>query len=110
MTEIKKLRDGKGNVAVIYSPGYGAGWYTWNTGEPYSTQLVFDPVLAQMILDEKPVKERVEYVEKNYTEDIYCGGLNQAEIEWLPEDTQFYINEYDGSESIRALNNLTLTA
>jgi hypothetical protein len=24
----KVIRDGK--VAVLYSPGYGAGWYSWN--------------------------------------------------------------------------------
>ena len=24
----KVIRDGK--VAVLYSPGYGAGWYTWS--------------------------------------------------------------------------------
>ncbi len=30
---IQKLsQDGK--VAVLYSPGFGAGWYTWNTDAP----------------------------------------------------------------------------
>ena len=28
----KVIRDGK--VAVLYSPGYGAGWYSWNWNHP----------------------------------------------------------------------------
>ena len=36
---IEKLsQDGK--VAVLYSPGFGAGWYTWNMTVP---QILFDP-------------------------------------------------------------------
>ena len=27
----EKYYDSDGNVAVLYSPGFGAGWYTWNT-------------------------------------------------------------------------------
>jgi hypothetical protein len=39
----KVVRDGK--VAVIYSPHYGAGWYSWH-GIP---ELLFDPAVVAMI-------------------------------------------------------------
>ena len=32
------IRDGL--VAVVYSPGFGAGWYTWNLESP---EILFDP-------------------------------------------------------------------
>ena len=36
---VEKLeRDGK--VAILYSPGYGAGWSTWN--DDIAEELVFD--------------------------------------------------------------------
>lgn len=42
MEEIKKvIRDGK--VAILYSPGYGAGWYSWNSGV---RQCLFSPEIV----------------------------------------------------------------
>jgi len=37
----KYIRDGK--VAVLYSPGFGAGWSTWNDDEYRMSQPNFDP-------------------------------------------------------------------
>ena len=39
----KVIRDGK--VAVLYSPGYGAGWFSWHGIE----ELLYDPVVVGMI-------------------------------------------------------------
>ena len=33
----KLIRDGM--VAVLYSPDYGSGWYTWNQDDP---EILFD--------------------------------------------------------------------
>jgi len=40
----KLVRDGK--VAVLYSPDYGSGWYTWNPNNP---ELLFDPAIVQLV-------------------------------------------------------------
>jgi hypothetical protein len=32
--------------------------------------------------------------------DLYSGGLDSLQIEWVPEGTVFRIHEYDGNESI----------
>lgn len=44
MSENKVIRDGK--VAVVYSPGFGDGWYTWNMDCP---ELLFDPIIVQCV-------------------------------------------------------------
>jgi len=85
----KVVRDGM--VAVVYSPGFGAGWSTWS--EP---ELAFDPVVVAWIEDGKP--SPVPY--EDDPDGPYTGGLEKAIIEWIPEGTQFRIDEYDGSESL----------
>jgi hypothetical protein len=94
-----KLNE-NGNVAVLYSPGFGAGWYTWNTGSP---ELIFDPTIVKFVEKEKWEELKV-YVELKYPE-IYTGGMQDLKVAWIPEGTLFKINEYDGSESIELKEN-----
>lgn len=91
----KIVRDGK--TAVAYSPGYGAGWATWNSGlSP------LEPKVIEMIEAGKQGEITPEWCEANLGRgDVYCGGAGDLEIEWLPEGTAFTIEEYDGSESVR---------
>lgn len=86
-------RDGK--VAVIYSPNFGSGWYSWNTEYP---ELLFDPNIVRMLEEDK--REFIEpYVEETYGDEPYV-SVRQLKIEWLPVGTRFRIKEYDGAESI----------
>jgi hypothetical protein len=89
----KLIKDGK--VAILFSPGFGAGWYTWNKELP---ELVFESAIAQFVLDEK-FDELQTYVALKYPE-IYKGGMMELEVAWIPEGTEFRISEYDGAESI----------
>jgi hypothetical protein len=90
----KVVRDGL--VAVLYSPGYGAGWFTWNTERP---EILFDPALVELVEQEK-WDELQAFVVLKYP-GIYSGGLKDLQIEWMPVGTQFQVHEYDGSESIK---------
>lgn len=99
MNTKKLIKDGQ--VAVIVSPGYGAGWSTWNN--EYGEKIVFDPALAQMILDGKSREELEKYAKKVYP-DAYAGGLGKAEVEWVAAGSRFKIDEYDGYESIVILS------
>ena len=94
MTE--KYYNEKGEVAVLYSPGFGAGWSTWNSQEE---ELIFDKTLVEMILEKKPYEEIEKYAEEKW-DGIYTGGLGDVCVEFLPKGTAFVIEEYDGSESI----------
>ena len=89
----KVVRDGQ--VAVVYSPEYGAGWYSWN---PNHLEILFDPAIVEFI--EKDQSEELEvYVTLRYP-GIYDGGMVGLKIEWIPEGSFFRVNEYDGAESI----------
>ena len=89
----KYVKDGQ--VAVLYSPGYGAGWFTWNTDTP---EILFDPAIVELVEQEK-WEELQSYVVLKYP-NIYSGGLRDLRIRWIPVGTQFQVNEYDGNESI----------
>ena len=92
----KLIRDGR--VAVIYSPGFGAGWSTWNT-EYDDEELIFDPGLADLIINKRPWDQIESYVTMKWPL-IYVGGLEEAVVKWVVLGTKFKITEYDGSESI----------
>lgn len=89
------VRDGC--VAVLYSPGYGAGWYTWHHKE----ELLFDPNIVQMVLEDR--RDDIEdYVMGLYQDedDPYMGGAYDLTVGWVPLGGKFRIDEYDGSESL----------
>ena len=88
----KLIVDGK--VAVIVSPGFGAGWSTWGAAES-----CMDGELAKAILDGETASVVEGIAERNWP-DAYQGGLHQAVVEWVDEGTQFEIREYDGHESL----------
>ena len=93
----KVVRDGK--VAVLVSPGFGAGWYTWNLQHP---ELLFLPRVVEMVLKGDSHYDIESYVNSLYEEDdVYTGGAGDLKVVWLPQGSQFQVEEYDGSESLR---------
>lgn len=99
MKNIIKLHE-NGKVAVLYSPGFGAGWYTWNYDHP---EILFDPAIVKFVEKEK-WDELATYVGLKYPE-IYTGGMKDLTVMWIPEGTLFKVHEYDGSESIELKEN-----
>jgi hypothetical protein len=106
-------------VAVLYSPGFGAGWYTWNTlrgdDEEQGIQLIFDPVLVELVEKRNGdnYDEITDAIEKRGEEILpegYFGGARDLEIKWVPVGTRFLINEYDGSEYVQTVEDMWLTA
>ena len=88
----KLIRDNK--VAVLVSPGYGAGWYSWHDIE----ELIFDPSVVEWV--ERQELDKIQaYMELKYP-DAYCGGLEELEVNWVPVGERFRIEEYDGAESL----------
>jgi hypothetical protein len=94
----KLVRDGR--VAVLYSPDYGAGWSTWASAE-IREAVLFDPAMVELVEQQKWEELQV-YVTLKYP-DMFCGGLRDLQIEWMPEGTQFIVEDYDGNESILKL-------
>lgn len=96
---IQKLNE-DGKVAVLYSPGFGAGWYTWNYDTP---EILFDPAIVKFV-EKEQFAELITYVTLKYP-GIYTGGMEDLQVMWIPEGTMFKVNEYDGNESIELKEN-----
>jgi hypothetical protein len=89
-------------VAVLYSPGYGAGWSTW-CHEDLSVRLamMFDPQIADIVDQGGPDwRKKAEAVACIKYPDAHLGGLADLEVQWLPVGTQFRVLEYDGFEQV----------
>ena len=95
----KVVRHGK--VAVLYSPGYGAGWSTWG-GSP---EMVFDPEIVELV-EQNRHDEIQALIEARGDKDFYCGGAKDLRIMWLTEGTAFRITEYDGNESVEVIGDI----
>lgn len=96
MTE-KVIRDGQ--VAVLVSPGFGAGWSTWARGDDdLAEHVLFDPETVAWVEAGKPA-DRPDF-EAKFGDDFYDGGADDLVIRWIPVGTQFRIEEYDGAESL----------
>ena len=104
----KVIRDGK--VAVLVSPGFGAGWSTWSYvgEEDYRNFMLFDPTLVDMVERGASAETIETYVTSMYS-DVYCGGADGLTIQWLPVGTAFRIHEYDGSESVEIRDDIQWT-
>lgn len=89
-----------GLVAVIYSPGYGAGWSTWASS--FIPDLIFDPEIALWVMA-KDYDMAILAAKRKYPK-IYTGGLLGAKVEWLPIGTHFKISVNDGYERIEILS------
>ena len=98
MTE-RLIRDGR--VAVLYSPGWGAGWSTWEEDPDVRMAMLFDPQIAD-IRDQGAAdwQERAQAIAQIKYPDSYLGGLMDLKVKWLPVGTQFRVTEYDGNEDI----------
>ena len=114
------------NVAVIYSPDYGRGWYTLHeTLYPVPERLLFDSILVKILIerDEKLLHETdQEYRVKvlNDAQKKFQVRLNELfedsgnisfdiedlEIGWVSKNKEFVIKEYDGCESIHLKENV----
>jgi hypothetical protein len=88
----KLIRDGK--VGVLYSPDYGAGWYTWHDIE----ELVFDPSIVEWV-ERQELDKALAYIGLKYP-DTYTGALEDLVVAWVPVGERFRIEEYDGAESL----------
>lgn len=88
----KKIENGL--VAVLYSPGFGAGWYSWHG----IRELLFDPQVVDMVLDKTTPKTIEHYCDRVYGENASYIGADNLKVVWIPQGYQFIIDEYDGNE------------
>lgn len=93
----KVIRNGQ--VAILYSPGYGAGWYTWNSSHP---ECIYDPEIVAAV-EAGDTDKAASIATEKFGEYFYTGGADDLVIEWIPEGSAFEINEYDGNETVHVI-------
>lgn len=87
-------------MKVLISPGFGAGWSTWE-----DPRMAFDKRLIEAFergISEEDMKRlcvECGYLDV-YGNPPYMGGFKQLEVRDIPSGTLFQIREYDGSEYI----------
>lgn len=94
----KVIRNGK--VAVLYSPGFGAKWSAWV--EKHQEIMLFHPRLVEAVEKGENSESQMEKILQDLLgkHDIYTGGAEQLKIKWINQGTRFFIDEYDGHESV----------
>jgi len=95
-------RDGK--VAVLVSPGFGAGWSTWSNDD-IRESMCMNAEIVQAVLDGDKAKA-AEIAERLHP-NVYTGGCDDLVVEWVPKGEAFEITEYDGSESLVVIGQQT---
>lgn len=116
--DYSKLVTSDGRVAVLFSPGYGAEWSanTYSIDEKH--QLTFDSRIVMKVMSPDfkktfPECHGTHELNRKYYEFINpillaferydipsYSAFAQLEVMFIPENTLFRINEYDGSESV----------
>lgn len=106
--------------AVLVSHGFGAGWSTWD-----NVRLAYDKRIVEFWLAHKDNKEWMEsfntlfrtkspaYEEAvsffksiGYHDCPCMGGFSDIKLHWVPTNSKWRIEEYDGAESLIFENDL----
>ena len=93
MSDIRK-KIVNGEVAILISHGYGAGWYSWHGDE----QLLFEPEIVDLVQSGAKPEDILQYCEANYGNTNYYGGIDGLRVHWIPQGMRFRVEEYDGAE------------
>ena len=114
MDKVERYINEEGKVGVLISGGYGAGWSTWANDKDREF-LLFDRGLVELVFEKEAAYESrddewqkidksfddvAEYLHAN-NRDIYTGGWAGVYVKWMDPGTEFIVEEYDGSESLR---------
>lgn len=97
---VERYYNSDGQLAVLISPNYGAGWSTWND---YGIDLAIDKRIVEAKLRrtyENDLDGLKAFLESIGYHGVYTGGWSDIIIHWVNKGTSFKIDEYDGHESI----------
>ena len=95
----KYIKDGQ--VGVLVSGGYGAGWSTWDYEN--GLNLALDKRIIEYWLNNKKnlsEDKMMDFLESIGYKHVCCGGLGGLRLEMVDECSAVKITEYDGFESL----------
>lgn len=92
---VERYYNENGELGVLISVGFGAGWSTWN-----DTEIAYDKRIIEKWLENISSDEMCDYIENLGYARPYMGGYENLRLEFIPRGTMFCIHEYDGAESV----------
>lgn len=99
---IEKYYNENGEVGILISRGFGAGWSTCDYNHGYD--IAMDKRIIEKWLTSPNSDEMKEFLNSIGYEGIYMGGYKNLYLEFIEPGTLFYIDEYDGAESLVTQN------
>ena len=113
MKDIEYYYNDKGEIGILVSYGYGAGWSSWSE---YGIKLAVDKRIIEKfnehIGDDEWCRDidsfhdnDVQTEFRNFLssigyDDVYLGGLKDCELVFVPKGSAVRITEYDGNENL----------
>ena len=89
----------RNRVAVLVAQGYGIGWSTFNAVDGIiNLDHIFDPDIAQAVLDKKSASEIEEIAHKKFGEDFFAYGAKNLKVIWVKKGKEFELRDDDGAE------------
>lgn len=87
-------------IGVLISVGFGAGWSSWCTDA-----IAFDKrVIEYWKNNPRATTKEVEAAMEKLGYELYASGYSNLVLQWVPVNTYFRIQEYDGAERIEMLD------
>ena len=89
---------------ILYSPGYGAGWTTWNYNDDVRRyMLTYQPIIDVLERGESVSEALLEQLQRECKEKFgeeYVCVLGADDLKVKTVQGRVRIHEYDGSESV----------
>lgn len=101
--DVEKYYNEQGELGILISHGYGAGWSTCNDG-----RIAYDKRVVEKWLEKVSEYEMTSFLNNLGYKDTYMGGYKNLRLEFIPRGTMFCIHEYDGHESIETLETMDM--
>lgn len=95
----KLIKDGQ--VAVVYTNKYGAGWSTANEHSPELQEfMIFDSRVVQAVLD-NDIQKAIDIVKQEFKDDtrVYT-DVDCLTVDWVPKGMIVTLHQHDGKESL----------
>lgn len=102
--EFQKRYNEDGQVAVLISHGFGAGWSTWASAGEEEAMLFDSRIVDAVLAGEDRLK--IEALVESLGYESYTGGADGLTVYWVDPGTRFTVEEYDGSETLRTFDDL----
>ena len=113
MKDIEYYYNDKGEIGILVSYGYGAGWSSWSE---YGIKLAVDKRIIEkfnehinndewrMAIDsfhDNDIKTEFQnFLSSIGYDNVYLGGLKDCELVFVPKGSAVRITEYDGNENL----------